>query len=248
MRADPPRRAVVRQAGSYHHGDLRQALLDAAQSLLEERGLEGFTLRECARRAGVSHAAPAHHFGDVSGLLTAFAVSGFRRLSAMMQAYRDQAPAGPAAQLRAVGLAYIDFAIGHRAQFQLMFRYDRLSPGDAALKQAGDEAAGHLSATLAGALAARGADGQGEGFERRLLLAWSAVHGFATLLLEGRLDGWRGRQAPPAFASRVGGEILAVLEVALLAPETAPSGAGRRGRGRVSSLGKDSMPRRKGRA
>lgn len=238
MRADlppggkRPRRTVARQAGSYHHGDLRQALLDAAQSLLDERGLEGFTLRECARRAGVSHAAPAHHFGDATGLLTAFAAAGFRQLSAMMQAYRDKAAASPQAQLRAVGLAYIDFAIGHRAQFQLMFRYDRLSPGDAGLEQAGSEAAGHLSTTLAGALAERGLDGQGQDFERRLLLAWSAVHGFATLLLEGRLDGWRGRQSVPAFASRTGDEVLAVLEVALLAPPGA--GPRRRGRGRAA--------------
>lgn len=247
MPSDSSRRATVRQAGSYHHGDLRQALLDAAQSLLEERGLEGFTLRECARRAGVSHAAPAHHFGDAAGLLTAFATSGFQRLSAMMQAYREQAPAEPAAQLRAVGRAYIDFAISHRAQFQLMFRYDRLAPGDAGLKQAGDEAAGHLSATLAGALAARGADRQGQHFERRLLLAWSAVHGFATLLLEGRLDGWRGRQAPPAFASRVGDEVLAVLEVALLAPAAVPASSAARGRERASSPGDARLSRRGGR-
>ncbi len=238
MRADlppggkRPRRAIARQAGSYHHGDLRQALLDAARSLLDERGLEGFTLRECARRAGVSHAAPAHHFGDAAGLLTAFAVSGFQQLSAMMQAYRDKAPPAPEAQLRAVGLAYIDFAIGHRAQFQLMFRYDRLLPGDAGLERAGSEAAGHLSATLSGALAERGLDGRGEDFERRLLLAWSAVHGFATLLLEGRLDGWRGRQSVPVFASRAGDDVLAVLEVALLA--VPPAGPRRRTRGRAA--------------
>ncbi|WP_319742200.1 TetR/AcrR family transcriptional regulator [Pigmentiphaga sp.] len=196
-------------------------MLDAAQSLLEERGLEGFTLRECARRAGVSHAAPAHHFGDVAGLLTAFAAAGFRRLSSLMRAYREAAPDLPEAQLRAVGLAYIDFAVGHRAQFQLMFRYDRLSPDHAELEQAGREAAGHLSETLAGALAARGLPGEGSDFDRRLVLAWSAVHGFATLLLEGRLNGWRGRRSVSGYAAHMGDEILAVLEVALLAPQAA---------------------------
>ncbi|WP_158213377.1 TetR/AcrR family transcriptional regulator [Pigmentiphaga sp. NML080357] len=221
-------RRPATRAGAYHHGDLRQALLDAAQSILEERGLEGFTLRECARRAGVSHAAPAHHFGDVAGLLTAFAASGFRQLSALMRAYREAAPAEPEAQLRAVGLAYIDFAIGHRAQFQLMFRDDRLAPGDSGLDEAGREAAGHLSDTLAAALATRGLAEKGPDFDRRLILAWSAVHGFATLLLEGRLDGWRGQQSVPVYASRAGDEVLAVLEVALLAPATAP---GRRRRG-----------------
>ena len=57
--------------GGYHHGDLRQAMITAAEAVLAEKGLAGFTLRECARRAGVSPAAPAHHFGNLTGLLTA---------------------------------------------------------------------------------------------------------------------------------------------------------------------------------
>ncbi|MBX6317202.1 TetR/AcrR family transcriptional regulator [Pigmentiphaga sp.] len=223
-------RASSSRTRTYHHGDLRQALLDAAQSLLEERGLEGFTLRECARRAGVSHAAPAHHFGDASGLLTAFATAGFRRLSALMQAYRDAAPPGAQSQLRAVGRAYIDFAIAHRAQFQLMFRHDRLSPGDSELGEAGREAAGHLAGALSAALAERGVRAEGADFERRLVLAWSAVHGFATLLLEGRLDGARRERSAAAYASTEGDEVLAILEVALLAPAGGGATARRGGR------------------
>ena len=79
----------------YHHGDLRRALLDATEALLLESGLETFSLRECARRAGVSHGAPAHHFGDVRGLLTAFATVGFERLVQCctgMQNIRDAIP------------------------------------------------------------------------------------------------------------------------------------------------------------
>ena len=65
--------------GAYHHGDLRKALLVAAEAELVEKGLEGFTLRCCAKRAGVSHAAPAHHFKDANALLTALATEGYER-------------------------------------------------------------------------------------------------------------------------------------------------------------------------
>lgn len=234
MAVNPPQesareRRSASRARAYHHGDLRQALLEAAQSILEERGLEGFTLRECARRAGVSHAAPAHHFGDAAGLLTAFATAGFHQLSLLMQSYREAAQGEPRAQLRAVGRAYIDFAISHRAQFQLMFRDDRLVPGDAGLREAGREAAGHLADTLAAALAARGVKEAGPDFERRLVLGWSAVHGFATLLLEGRLDGSRGARPVPSCGPDEADAILAILEVALLAPVAATGNGTRDG-------------------
>ena len=66
----------------YHHGQLREALVASGRTLLAERGIRGFTLRECARRAGVSHGAPAHHFGDAAGMLTAYAAQGFARIRA----------------------------------------------------------------------------------------------------------------------------------------------------------------------
>ncbi|GAA4340069.1 hypothetical protein GCM10023144_39160 [Pigmentiphaga soli] len=215
----PP--AARRAADAYHHGALRQALLDAAQSILEEQGLEGFTLRECARRAGVSHAAPAHHFGDAAGLLTAFATLGFERLAELMRQHRGRAAGTGEAQLRAVGLAYVDFAIRHRAHFQLMFRHDRLDASDPDLAAAGARASGHLAETLQAALAARGVDCEDSEFDDRMMLAWSGVHGFATLLLEGRLDGWRGRQSPGRFALAAGDRLLALLETALLRPDGA---------------------------
>ena len=71
----------VGKRGGYHHGDLRQAMIEAAEAVLAEKGVGGFTLRECARRAGVSPAAPAHHFGNLVGLLTAIATLGFDDLS-----------------------------------------------------------------------------------------------------------------------------------------------------------------------
>ncbi|MCU0912422.1 MAG: TetR/AcrR family transcriptional regulator, partial [Rhodobacteraceae bacterium] len=94
----------------YHHGDLRAALLAAAEAELEARGIEAFSLRSVAKRAGVSHAAPAHHFGDAGGLLTALAAQGFRRFVANQAAHEDRAGADPAARLVESGLGYIAFA------------------------------------------------------------------------------------------------------------------------------------------
>src|SRR5882762_3071923 len=100
----PRRRAPSRAAGGpdpYHHGALREALVKAAEDVLRERGLARLTLRECARRAGVSHGAPAHHFKDVTGLLTEVAASGFESLGALMSQKGASAGAGPLSRLRA---------------------------------------------------------------------------------------------------------------------------------------------------
>jgi AcrR family transcriptional regulator len=169
---------------AYHHGALRQALLAATEELLLESGVDAFTLRECARRAGVSHAAPAHHFGDARGLLTAFATVGFDRLADQMEAYLRAAPARPAERLVAVGQAYIDFALDHRAHFQLMFGSDRLDTGDPELARAGQRASEPLHLAMAEVMAAHRLPP--ESLPPRLLLAWSAVHGYATLVLEGQ--------------------------------------------------------------
>ncbi|MDQ8732766.1 TetR family transcriptional regulator, partial [Bradyrhizobium sp. LHD-71] len=79
-------RPVVAAAAPYHHGSLHEALLKAAETILERDGLPGLTLRAAAREAGVSHAAPTHHFGDMSGLLSELAASGFRTFAAALKA------------------------------------------------------------------------------------------------------------------------------------------------------------------
>jgi len=188
----------------YHHGDLRAALLHAADSLLKEKGVEGFTLRECARRAGVSHAAPAHHFGDSAGLLAEFAAVGFERMNARMEAYRANAEPGPFPQLRAVGQAYIDFAIANPAHFKLMFRRDKLDRGNDHLKAAGARAFEQLTQALANAL-------QKTDVNAELILAWSTVHGFATLLLDERLGPFDPGPDPVAFGRTMGDSILTSL-------------------------------------
>lgn len=113
----------------YHHDDLRAALIEAAEALIDERGLEAFSLREAARRAGVSPAAPAHHFGDICGLLTAVAAAAFRRFGEQL----DSASNDPdlRTRLRAQAIAYLRFALARPARFKLMWRVDlidRASP------------------------------------------------------------------------------------------------------------------------
>lgn len=203
-----PRSSV---ADTYHHGDLRQALIDAAESMLQQQGLEAFTLRECARRAGVSHAAPAHHFGDARGLLSACAASGLDRLADTIDGYLSLAPAGnTTASLRAVGQAYIDFALANRALFQLMFRRDRLNPQDDTLRTAGKRVGDALRGAIDAVLAERKLPAAERG--QRILLAWSLVHGYVTLVLEqqtGELFGLDAEQGDAASA--MGAELLRLL-------------------------------------
>lgn len=124
MTAYRPTRAV-RRGDTYHHGDLRPALLEGGEVELAERGIEGFSLRGVAKRAGVSHAAPAHHFQDANGLLTVLAAEGFRRFLDFQKARQRKADQDPMSQLVAAGMGYIDFAMAHPALFRVMFSSDR---------------------------------------------------------------------------------------------------------------------------
>ena len=96
---------------SYHHGDLHDALLKAAETVLERDGVQGLTLRAAAREAGVSHAAPTHHFGDMTGLISELAAVGFRRFAAALTNAANAAASQSAhARLDAMGIAYVTFA------------------------------------------------------------------------------------------------------------------------------------------
>ena len=169
---------------AYHHGDLRNALLRAAVELVAEHGVAGLSLREAARRVGVSHAAPYRHFPDRAALLSAIAEEGFGRL--VDAGRRAMAEAcDPGDRLRAYGLEYIRFARHHPVHFRVMFSaqlpaFETCPEGAPSARIAVDllfEAAG----------AAAGAE-VGEA-ERALAVvaARSLVHGFATLVADGRL-------------------------------------------------------------
>jgi AcrR family transcriptional regulator len=175
----------------YHHGDLRAALLEAGEAVLAETGVEGFSLRRVARRVGVSHSAPAHHFGDAQGLVTALAAEGFRRFLAAMQARQREATDGDAeALLTASGLGYVDFARGSPTLFRLMFASDRAKGESAELAEAAEAAYAHLVADvtrLRGASPEEDADAMAQ-----VMAAWSLVHGFAELMISGRLAALEG--------------------------------------------------------
>ncbi|HEV2560344.1 MAG TPA: TetR/AcrR family transcriptional regulator [Microvirga sp.] len=192
-------------ASAYHHGDLRRALLAAAEGVLAERGVEGFTLRECARRAGVSHAAPAHHFGDVTGLLTALAALGFETLTAAMR----EARAGiedPAERLRAIGHGYVAFARAYPERFRLAFSWHRLNHSDPALHAAGEAAFAELETAIRLAAGRASEPLEGE-LLAELVHAWSVVHGFSHLLLAGQLNHTIAAEGETALASLLEGVV-----------------------------------------
>jgi AcrR family transcriptional regulator len=159
----------------YHHGNLRRAVLDAAVEAIAESGPATWSLRELARRAGVSHAAPAHHFGDKTGLLTAVAAEGYTLFADALEAAGDD--------LHTVGLAYVRFAVDHRAHFEVMFTPALYRAGDPELSAARDRAGRALRKGVRGA-----APGRPEGDRTAGIAAWSIVHGFAHLWLSGALQ------------------------------------------------------------
>lgn len=173
--------------GSYHHGNLQNALLDAVGEIIAEKGVGGVSLREAARRAGVSHGAPAHHFGDKLGLLTAYSTRGFdlfgdRMLAAVtgVETAEDQ--------INAVGLEYLRFAVEERAYFELMFRSDMHKPDNPGFDGASTRAFSVLL-EIAGRLPANDPPQSGEQPDAVVfaLRAWSMVHGLATLWLDGAM-------------------------------------------------------------
>jgi len=171
----------------YHHGALHEALLTAAERILERDGLVGLTLRAAAREAGVSHAAPTHHFGDLTGLLSELAALGFRRFrEALLAAADTETGTGP--RLDAMGGAYVAFAKRYPGMFTLMFRSERLDLTRPVLAEAMD-AAGTALAQAVGArrheTIARDAPSLVQAAD--IVRAWAMVHGYAVLLLDGRL-------------------------------------------------------------
>lgn len=169
----------------YHHGDLRTALLEAAEAELVEKGVDAFSLRGAAKRAGVSHAAPAHHFKDTNALLDALAAAGFSRLAAAMKDEQADAGGGKNGQLVAAGIGYVRFALGNPELLQLMFGTSRHKGDDPEL-QRNSEAA--FSVLVNGVGSVRGRDAfKGEAGWRDVAACWSMVHGYAQLAIAGKM-------------------------------------------------------------
>lgn len=162
----------------YHHGALREALLAAAETIIRRDGLPALTLRAAAREAGVSHAAPSHHFGDLPGLLTELAAVGFARFAAQLK----EINASPHRKRWDGARAYVAFAGANPALFQLMFRSDRLDISRPSFVAARAEAYRLLAQ-------ARGVVTDTPSVEElgNIIGGWSLIHGFSMLLLDGRL-------------------------------------------------------------
>lgn len=157
-------------------------MLRSAEAELEAHGIEAFSLRGTARRAGVSHAAPAHHFADTGALLTALAAEGFRRFLATQLSHQTRAPADPMAQLLAAGEGYIAFASANPALFRLMFGSRRADHGDADLAAAARAAFDHLARCIAAL------DPSGLSPPLDMMAVWAMAHGIADLSNSGQLD------------------------------------------------------------
>ena len=176
---------------SYHHGNLPRTIISAALDVIAESGPSALSLRDLARRAGVSHAAPAHHFGERAGLLTAVATQGFGLLADALAEAQQQT-----GDFLEMGVAYVGFAVGHPAHFAVMFRPELFRADDPELIAAKTRASESL---YRGAAPFAASEASPESQEAALA-AWSLVHGFATLWLSGNLPA--GLPADPREAAR----------------------------------------------
>jgi AcrR family transcriptional regulator len=183
----------------YHHGDLPNALRGAAVDVIAEQGLGHFSLREVARRAGVSHTAPAHHFGDVRGLLTSVAIEGFDTLYDVTSAAAAR-EANPAERIATMGEAYVSLATSSPAHCQVMFRTDVIDTDDPRLMEAGLRSYGVLHDAVRDLIETEGLDAD---VDTAVELCWAAMQGL--VVLEPKLaviDGHAGRE-PLATRDRI---------------------------------------------
>lgn len=180
-------------ARPYHHGNLREAMVQSALALLEADGPGELSLRRAARDIGVSQTAPLYHFGNKLGLLVAVAIEGFHLLVALRKE-RIASASTAEERLRTAMLAYVEFGIAHPALFRLMLGPEvRNKVRDAGLEEAAGEAFGMLSDCVSAYLHQHGLT-SADDIQRATLAAWATNHGIVTLLLD--------RQDSPLVASR----------------------------------------------
>lgn len=184
--ADAKISAAGGRARAYHHGELRQALIAAADAILSESGVAGFSLRDAARRAGVSPGAPAHHFGNASGLLTEVAVLGYADLKGYLDRARQDGT--PSERLRALATQYVLFALEQRGRFGLMFRKDLINRADEGYRTASEVALMRFAGAAGARAGVSVAEMQARGDFSAVIAAWATAHGIAHLALEEKLQ------------------------------------------------------------
>jgi len=174
----------VRRKSTYHHANLKEDLLNAAVRLIAEVGTEAFTLREVARRAGVSHNAPYRHFENKHDLLSAVAAQGFERLTASIERAMSEARDAKD-RLRLCGRGYVQFGLRWPQHLRVMFDLSEAKKMSPECRRAGDRAFQTLLDCVVG-LQAEGSLPPGNP-RTFAIIAWSSVHGFAKLAIAGRL-------------------------------------------------------------
>lgn len=173
---------------NYHHGDLKNALLDAALALLEETGPDSLSLRAVANRVGVSHAAPEHHFPTRKHLLTALATVGFIRFEAAMRKGRQKSLTDDADQMRGAMHGYLEYAAANPGLFRLMFTNSMLNWDNEDLKTAASASYQQLAEISAPAAAQMGLSSP-EDIRKIEMLVWSYAHGYAHLFIDHKIPG-----------------------------------------------------------
>ena len=184
----------------HHHGNLREALISAGINLLEEGGAEALSLRKCAAMAGVSHAAPAHHFNGLISLNAAITARCYRMFSDFMLAHLHSAEASPRAQLLGICEGYLAFARAHAPLFQILFQpkpegMERVNPD--ILEELNVESTNAFMILRAACAPFAPVGGHDQGTE---VMVWALVHGYAVLFAN-----QPGKESPaealPEFAS-----------------------------------------------
>ncbi|MBY8859576.1 TetR/AcrR family transcriptional regulator [Nocardia sp. CA2R105] len=195
-----------RTGDRYHHGNLRTALLDSALEVLTESGVADFSMREAARRAGVSQSAPKHHFGDARGLLGALATRAYRQLCERLEAV-ELSGRDVRERVTALAFEYVAFARDNRALFDLMWRMTQFDYNDPELAEQKYRALRALDRVL------RGTDAAPTSEEDPALMqsyaVWSLVHGYTTLALEGAI----GEEAADPLANDLLPAMLQLIDV-----------------------------------
>jgi AcrR family transcriptional regulator len=179
--------APVRSARGYYQGDLRAVLIHTALGMVNEEGAWDFTLREVARRAGVSHMAPYNHFQDRSALLAEVAALGFESLRQTLEAVARGQPRSPRLAFGDIAAAYVRFGVEHPAHYRLMFSAELAQKAHYPNLEVANAAA---CAVLTNPLERGQASGRARRMAKRdqALAAWSLVHGLTTLLIDQRVS------------------------------------------------------------
>lgn len=191
---------------TYHHGNLPAVLRQAAWDIVGEAGVRSVSLRECARRANVSHAAPAHHFGSLENLLAEVVADGYERMVDAIQAAQRELD-NP---VLGCGMGYVNFARKHPQHFRLMFGMAGVNRALPRLVSSGEATLQLLRQSLRTAwIAKHGSEPEPALLEQRTVLAWSTAHGFASLAID-------RKTAEPSVVSAE--SILQPMAVFLLTP------------------------------